>query len=73
MKPIEIDGFTINDKYQRLLLDELKQDGIKTAKELDHYLKDYWYTKDMSLKSHLLLSRNPKKRNFALPFGEGNE
>lgn len=70
MNAITVDGFTITEQYQRLLLDELKQDGIKTVKDLDFYLKDYWYTKDMSLESHLLLSRNPKKKNFALPFGE---
>ena len=69
-KKIVIDGFELNDAYIKMLLEELKQEGVKTIKDLENYFKDHWYTKDMSLKSHLLLSRHANKRNFALPFDE---
>jgi len=70
MSEIIIDGFELTDEYKKRLLNELKQDGIKNVKDLQIYLNDHWYTKDMSLKSHLLLCRHPNKRNFALPFEE---
>lgn len=68
MKSIVIDGFEINEEYQKRLLNDLKEERVKTTADLEHYLKDHWYTRDNSLKSHLLLSRHPKKKNFALPF-----
>jgi len=70
MKKIVIDGFELNEEYTKRLLGELKSEGVQSAKDLEIYFKDYWYTKDNSLKSHLLLSKNQKKRNFALPFDE---
>ena len=70
MKKIVIDGFELNEEYTKRLLNALKDEGIKSAKDLETYFKDYWYTKDTSLKSHLLLCDHPIKRNFALPFDE---
>lgn len=70
MKKIIIDGFELNEDYAKRLLNELKDEGVKSPKDLEIYFKDYWYAKDNSLKSHLLLSKHPKKRNFALPFNE---
>ena len=70
MTTIKIDGFELSSHQKQLLLQDLKEDGIRNEKELADYLTSHWYTKDMSLQSHLLLSRHPKKRNFALPFDE---
>src|SRR5699024_6317402 len=70
MTTINIEGFELNQKQKKLLLKELKEEGIQTEQDLAKYLEQYWYTKDMSMKSHLLMSRHPKKRNFALPFDE---
>jgi len=70
MKKIIIDGFELNEDYAKRLLNELKDEGVKSPKDLEIYFKDYWYAKDNSLKSHLLLCKHPKKRNFALPFNE---
>jgi len=68
MKKIVIDGFELNEDYMNRLLNELKDEGVQSVEDLEIYFKDYWYTKDNSLKSHLLLSKKPKRRNFALPF-----
>jgi len=70
MKKIVIDGFELTEEYTERLLHELKEEGVKSKADLEAYFKDYWHTKDVSLKSHLLLCRNPKKRNFALPFDD---
>src|SRR5699024_881610 len=72
MTTINIEGFELNQKQKKLLLKELKEEGIQTEQDLAKYLEQYWYTKDMSMKSHLLMSRHPKKRNFALPFDEAS-
>ncbi|HLR69055.1 MAG TPA: hypothetical protein VK105_18385 [Virgibacillus sp.] len=45
-KKIVIDGFELNDAYIKMLLEELKQEGVKTIKDLENYFKDHWYTKD---------------------------
>lgn len=70
MSKIVIDGFELTDDYKKRLLHELKNEGVKSAKDLEAYLQNYWYTKDMTHRSHLLLSSHPKKQNFALPFDE---
>jgi len=70
MKKIVVDGFELTDEYTKRLLSDLKEDGVKSLEDLQAYLNDHWHTKDLSLKSHLLLCRHPKKRNFALPFEE---
>lgn len=70
MAKIEVDGFELNNHQKQLLLKELKADGIRHEQDLVAYLTNHWYVKDMSVESHLLLSRHPKKRNFALPFDE---
>jgi len=70
MKKIVIDGFELNEEFTNRLLQELKVEGVQSVKDLEIYLKDYWYTKDNGLKSHLLLSQKPKGRNFAIPFDE---
>lgn len=70
MTKINVEGFELNTQQKQLLLKELKEEGILSEQQLSDYLEQYWYTKDMSLKSHLLMSRHPKKRNFALPFDE---
>ena len=51
-----------------MLLNELKDEKIKTTEELERYLKDHWYTKDNARKCHLLVAKHPKKRSFAIPF-----
>jgi hypothetical protein len=63
-----IDGLELTEEYVQRLLNELKEDRIKSRADLEHYLQGYWYTKDTVHKSHLLLSEHPKKKNFALPF-----
>lgn len=68
MSKLIVDGFELTDEYTKRLLAELKNDGVKTTKDLEHYLTNYWYTKDMKQESHLLLSQHPKKKNFAFPF-----
>lgn len=68
MGKIIVDGLELTDEYVKRLLSELKEDKVKTKEDLERYLTNYWYTKDMGLKSHLLLSSQPKKKNFALPF-----
>ncbi len=68
MNKLIVDGFELSDEHIKLLLSELKEDRINNIDELEIYLKGYWYTKDMGLKSHLLSSDKPKKKNFALPF-----
>jgi len=70
MSKIKVESFELNDDYIDRLLQELKAEGIKTKKDLEKYLKDYSYTKDVSLKTHLLFSKSKKKQNFALPFDE---
>lgn len=73
MKQVIVDGFELTDEYIKRLLSDLKEEKIKNETDLQLYLNDHWYTKDMSLQSHLLLCRHPKKRNFALPFDENDE
>ncbi len=70
MKKIVIDGFELTKDYQDRLLADLKEEGVKTPENLEHYFRDYWYTKDNAMKSHLLLCKHGKKRNFALPFDD---
>lgn len=70
MKKIVIDGFELSDEYKNRLLKDLKDERVNNVDDLQRYLSDHWYTKDMSVESHLLLCRHPKKRNFALPFDE---
>lgn len=70
MKKIVIDGFELNQEYTKQLLHELKDEGVKSEKDLERYFKSHQYKKDESLRSHLLLSPSPKKRNFAIPFDE---
>lgn len=70
MKKVVIDGFELKDEYTKRLLKDLKDERVNSVDDLQTYLSDHWYTKDMALKSHLLLCRHPKKRNFALPFDE---
>ncbi len=70
MSKIKVDGLELTNEQIKLLLSELKEEKINNVEELDQYLKGYWHTKDMTLKSHLLLSDKPKKKNFALPFDE---
>lgn len=67
---INVDGLELTKEQIKLLLSELKDEKVNNVNELEQYLKGYWYTKDMTLKSHLLLSDKPKKKNFALPFEE---
>lgn len=70
MKNFKIDGFELNQEDVRELLDELKEEGVKSEKDLEHYFRGYKYMKDESIRSHLLLSPNHKRRNFAIPFDE---
>ena len=70
MKKIVIDGFELNDEHIKMLLNELKDERVKTTDDLERYFKDYWYTKDNSRKCHLLVDKHSKKRNFAIPFDE---
>lgn len=70
MEKIVVDGFELRESYIQLLLDELKNDGIETKEELKKYFQDHWYTKDSGRKCHLLISKYPKKRNFAIPFDD---
>ncbi len=70
MSKIKVDGFELNEEYVARLLEELKAEGIKTKSDLNEYLQDYSHSEDMTLRSHLLLSKNKKKQNFALPFDE---
>lgn len=73
MKQVIVDGFELSDEYKKRLLSDLKGEGVKNEEDLQLYLNDHWHTKDMALKSHLLLCRHPKKRNFALPFEESED
>lgn len=70
LSKLNVDGLELTDEQIKLLLSELKNEKVKTIEDLEHYLTGYWYTKDMTLKSHLLLSDKPKKKNFSLPFDE---
>jgi len=70
MKKVVVDHFELTEKYVDRLLHELKKEGVITRADLQDYLKDYWYTKDVTLQSHLLMSKNPNKKNFALPFDD---
>lgn len=70
MEKIVVDGFELEESYIQLLLDELREEGIRSKVELKNYLKDHWYAKDHGKKCHLLISKYPKKRNFAIPFDE---
>lgn len=70
MKKVVIDGFELNEDYTERLMNELKEEGVKTRDDLQRYFKDHWYTEDTVHKNHLFVSRHGKKRNFALPFDE---
>lgn len=70
MKKVVVDGFELTDEYIKRLLFDLKNDKVKNEDDLNTYLKNHWYTKDNQTKSHLLLDKYNKKRNFALPFDE---
>ncbi len=68
MSKLNVDGLELTDEQIKLLLSELKDEKVNNLEDLERYLEGYWYTKDMALKSHLLLSNKPKKKNFSLPF-----
>ena len=70
MKKVIVDGFELSDEYIKRLLFDLKDEKVKNEDDLNHYLKNHWYTKDHQTKSHLLLDKYNKKRNFAFPFEE---
>lgn len=70
MCKINIDGLELTKEQIDLLLSELKEERVSNETDLERYLQGYWYTKDNAMKSHLLMSNHPKKRSFALPFGE---
>lgn len=70
MDKIVVDGYELKDSDIQLLLSELKDERVNSANDLAHYLKDHWYVKDHGRKYHLLVSKYPKKRNFAIPFDE---
>lgn len=64
---IKINDYVLTEDQIKLLLDELKHEGVKTREDLSAYLTGYWYQKDMGRKSHLLLSDLKHKRSFAFP------
>lgn len=68
MNKIVVGTFELTDEHIDMLLTELKDERVKTAEDLEKYLKDHSYMKDNSSKFHLLVSKYPKKRNFAIPF-----
>lgn len=68
MERLEIDGFELNKEQINMLLEELKEQKVKTMTDLESYLKDHEYSKDTARKYHLLVSKYPKKRSFAIPF-----
>lgn len=68
MMKMEVNGFELNEEHIKMLLSELKDERVKTADDLERYLKDHWYTKDNGRKCHLLVANHPKKRSFAIPF-----
>ena len=73
MKKIVIDGFELNEEYTKMLLNELKDERVKTVGDLEKYVKGHTYMKNNATKHHLLMSKYPKKRNFAIPFEEENK
>ena len=70
MKKLIVDGFELNKDQIEILLSELKNEGVKSIDDLQHYFKDHWHTEDKGRKCHLLVCRHSKKRNFAIPFDE---
>lgn len=70
MKNLVIDGFEMNEQHIKMLLNDLKDERVKTTDDLEGYLKDHWYTKDNARKCHLLLAKHSNRRNFAIPFDE---
>lgn len=68
MNKIVVGTFELTDEHIDMLLTELKDERVKTAEDLEKYLIDHSYMKDNSSKFHLLVSKYPKKRNFAIPF-----
>ena len=68
MSKLNVDGLDLTDEHIKLLLAELKGEKVNNIADLERYLQGYWYTKDLTLKSHLLLSDKPKKKNFSLPY-----
>lgn len=70
MKKIVIDGFELHQEQIKQLIQELKSEGVKSEQDLERYFKKHQYKKDDSLRSHLLISPNPKRRNFAIPFDD---
>lgn len=73
MKKLVVDGFELNQSDIKELLSELKDEGVKSEKDLERYFKGHKYMKNESIRSHLLLSPTQKKRNFAIPFDEDKE
>lgn len=65
---ITVGKFTLTQAHIDLLLEELADEKVKTAAELQQYLKNYSYLADNSRKCHLLLSPKKKGRNFAIPY-----
>ena len=70
MKTIVIGGFELSEEHIKMLLNELKDERVKTTDDLERYFNDHGYTKDNGRKCHLLVSKHSKKRNFAIPFDE---
>lgn len=70
MEKIIIDGFELTEEHIEMLLNELKNERVKTTADLERYFKNHWHTKDQASKCHLLVDRYSKKRNFALPFDD---
>lgn len=70
MKNIVVDGFELKRHHIKMLLDELKSEGVKSTDDLERYLKNHWHAKDNARKCDLLVCRHSKKRNFAIPFDE---
>jgi hypothetical protein len=70
MDKLVVDSFELNKEQINLLLTELKDERVQSAKELERYLKDHSYVKDNSRRYHLLVAKHPKKRSFAIPFSD---
>ena len=70
MERLEVDGFELNKEQIDMLLEELNDDKVKKPADLERYLKNHSYIKDAARNYHLLVSKSPKKRNFAIPFEE---
>lgn len=68
MSKVVVSQFELTDEYIKRLLNELKDQGVKTEQDLQKYLINYSYMNDTSRKCHLLISPNDKKESFALPY-----